>query len=237
MDSSLKRIINKFFYMIKRNFNRCIFDLSHKLMCLYKYKDPYKYELFDVLKMPFPAKWSKYNHDNIIVEIGTGHGDLMKSLGGKDLEVSIIGFEITHKYSRRTEKKISKLSNCKVFHGEGYFLTKKLFSKESINKIFILFPDPWHKKKHHKRRGLNSKWLKEIYEKLNTDGEIFFATDWNEFYDFVLKELSKINKEKPIYEVVKGKYDPAKLGLPSTHYYEKWKEIGRDFQYLIAKKI
>ena len=88
------------------------------------------------------------------------------------------------------------------------FLNK--FKKLRFNAIYILFPDPWPKKRHHKRRIVNEQFLRLILKILKTDGKVFFSTDDCDYFENVksiLKKLTKI-KIKKVKKIVtiKTKY-------------------------------
>ena len=72
----------------------------------------------------------------------------------------------------------------------------KKFQKLRFNTIYILFPDPWPKKRHHKRRIVNEQFLKEIFKILKKNGKVFFSTDNNNYFDIVKNILKKFNKIK-----------------------------------------
>ncbi|MCC7304019.1 hypothetical protein IT418_01220, partial [bacterium] len=135
-------------------------------------------------KLPAPINWKKIAGDReIYVEIGSGHGEVLLANNG---EKSIsVGYEIKSRFFRLTQRKIRKHADIFIFKGSGYeslFLHYKDFS---IDRLLILFPDPWHKRKHNKRRPLTAEFFKKIAQKLKTNGEIIIATDWPDYADFI----------------------------------------------------
>ena len=70
-----------------------------------------------------------------------------------------------------------KLENIKIFYGNVIELLDELKIDEYFSEIWILFPDPWPKKRHQKRRLINLVFLKKIYDFLKDNGKIFIATD------------------------------------------------------------
>lgn len=186
--------------------------------------------------LPFPTKWEKFmSYKKIYAEIGTGHGELLADLAILNPQNIYVGFEITKLYAKKTFKKIAHLNNAFAFKGDAYYEIPKIFKKGSLDGINILFPDPWHKKRHHKRRPINSEFFREVYDTLVKDGEIFVATDWEEYFDYILDHADMV---KEIYSIEKGVYAPDKFGFPVTHYYKKWLNLGgRKFQYIRLRKI
>lgn len=231
---SIRSSIKKYRYLA----NRKIAEYSHnrqmsKLSKTFDYSK-YEYSPLNVNELPYPTDWSKLaEYKGIILEIGCGHGELLQYLVITHPETLCIGFEIFKKYFLITNNKIKNSKNGLVFKADGYDKSINLFTDNTIEKVYVLFPDPWHKKKHHKRRPLVEKWFRDISKKLIDDGEIIFATDWTEYYGFVKNEFDKV---LDIYEIETDVYTPGKLGLVETHYYKKWMEAGREFNYIVARK-
>lgn len=200
----------------------------------YKYTpsdlSPLSYE-----KLPFPFPWNHVKeYKEIYAEIGSGHGEQLFHLAQRYPGNLYIGFEIFKKFALLTSKRIKSLDNALVFKADGYEATTSLFSNGALHGIFILFPDPWHKKRHHKRRPIVEKWFRDVEKKLINGGFIFFASDWEEYYDFVLNESHKV---KDIFSVETGSYDPKDWDFAQTHYYKKWRKEGREFNYIKLEKL
>ena len=105
---------------------------------------------------------------------------------------------------------------------------KKIYFKE----IFILFPDPWHKKKHHKRRLVQLPFLKNIVKRLDKNGKLYFATDNQDYFKSVQDCLySKDFKKIPI---VHKKIDVKQL--VQTKYFLRAKKLGNKVNFLVIVK-
>jgi len=105
---------------------------------------------------------------------------------------------------------------------------KKIYFKE----IFILFPDPWHKKKHHKRRLVQTIFLKNILKRLDKNGKLYFATDDQTYFKSVQNCLnSKDLKKIPIvYKKIDLKH------LKQTKYFLRAKRLGNKVSFLVIVK-
>lgn len=84
----------------------------------------------------------------------------------------------------------SNLENLSLHHGDVRNLLDAL-PDEALSKIFILFPDPWPKVRHHKRRLLRSKFIAELHRVLKSGGELRFASDIIHYVDWTLSRLKR----------------------------------------------
>ena len=84
----------------------------------------------------------------------------------------------------------SELENLSLHHGDVRDLLEAL-PDASLSKIFILFPDPWPKSRHHKRRLLRSEFIKELHRVLMPGGELRFASDIIHYVDWTLSRLKR----------------------------------------------
>lgn len=182
--------------------------------------------------LPAPIAWEKIAKGReIFVEIGSGHGEVLLS---NNLEAAImIGYEIKSRFFRLSQRKIRRRSDIFVYKGSGYESLNLHYKNDVVSRIYILFPDPWHKKKHSKRRPITSNFFTTVAQKLKVGGEIVIGTDWLEYAEFILEEARKV---LPLYQVTSQPYSSEKFGLPVTHYHQKWERKGRKFTAIILKK-
>ena len=107
------------------------------------------------------------------------------------------------------------------------------FPKIICDQIYILFPDPWPKKKHHKRRLVKANFIVAILDKLKTKGKIFFATDNQDYFEKVSIELKELISNKAPMKIIKKepKY------LENTKYFKRANKLGNKVQFLVIVKI
>lgn len=127
------------------------------------------------------------------VEIGFGGGEHLLWQAEHRPDVGMIGAEIFQdgiaKLLRRVEdQKLER--NVRLHHGDGRTLLDRL-PDASIEKIFVLFPDPWPKTKHHKRRIVQQEQLDQIARVLVDDGELRLATDDPSYQRWMLIEMQR----------------------------------------------
>lgn len=188
-------------------------------------KEPYK-------NLPFPVHWEQIAQGRKLrVEIGSGHGEVL--VANNSSKSIIIGFETKSRFFKFSKHKIRNKSDAFIFQADAYAATQRLFEKNSVDELVILFPDPWHKKKHHKRRPITAEYFRAIAQNIKYGGGLLVASDWVEYVEFIENELEQVTD---LYEIKKMPYTPEVFGLPSTHYYQKWQRKGRKFTAFVLTK-
>ncbi len=151
------------------------------------------YNPFNVREPSEQPSWSLVfqNDHPLDLEIGFSNGTWLISYAKKYPERNIVGLEIRSKFISSTKEKIKteKLSNTYVLQANANVHLKALFADRKFGKVFILFPDPWYKKGHLKRRVINQKFLDLIAAFLEIGGELQLATDKEVFAREMLTEL------------------------------------------------
>lgn len=182
--------------------------------------------------LPAPIAWEKVaNGRKVHIEVGSGHGEVL--LANSPAQSIIIGYEIKSRFFRLSQRKTRRREDVFIYKGSGYESLFLHYRNESIDRVVILFPDPWHKKKHAKRRPLTRQLFTKLTQKLKSGGEVVIATDWPDYADFVSKEATAVTN---LYNVTIEPYAPEKFDLPITHYHQKWTRKGRSFTAIVLKK-
>ena len=115
----------------------------------------------------------------ITLEIGFGDGQHLQQLAADHPEQGFIGIEAYRPGIGRLLHGIAdeELNNLRVLIGDAEDIVPRRFPRCSLQHIVVLFPDPWPKKRHHKRRLLSMEFLKKLSMTLTTDGQMSIATD------------------------------------------------------------
>lgn len=135
------------------------------------------------------------NHPTkIIFEIGFGNGLHLAQRALNNKDYLFIGCEPYLNGVATILKEIKKfdITNLYIWNNDAHILLNKI-PDNFIDEMHIFFPDPWPKKKHHKRRIINSNFLKILSKKLKNNGEIKIATDHAEYAKHIL--LTLINSD------------------------------------------
>ena len=133
----------------------------------------FKQELIDV-KAHFP------NSQSIIMEIGFGMGEATAIIAKNHPDNAYIAVDVHPPGIGKLLSRIDedKLSNVKVIEDDVHVVLQHMIADNCLDGIHLFFPDPWPKKKHHKRRIVNDGFLQLIHPKLKKGGFIHIATDW-----------------------------------------------------------
>lgn len=113
------------------------------------------------------------------VEIGVGKGRFLLELAGREPERSFLGVERAGKYHRLVASRVARrgLGNVWLIHTTAEDLLFRLLADRSVSRLFVLFPDPWPKKRHHKRRLISPDVAVRMAEVLEPEGQLLIKTD------------------------------------------------------------
>jgi tRNA (guanine-N7-)-methyltransferase len=152
----------------------------------------------------FKGQWNQHifkNANPLIVEIGVGYGDFMTHYCSQFPQHNFVGMDIRFKRSFSVAKKLeeSELSNIRFLRAQGQRLPW-LFAHKEIDQIFCFFPDPWPRKKQHKRRLFQKELLQSLGSTLKENGNLLFKTDHQEMFEWVLNEVSQCSNLKILWK-------------------------------------
>lgn len=126
----------------------------------------------------------------IWLEIGFGGGEHIVSLAARNPYIGIIGAEPFVNGVAKLLVAIDdqQLANIRIFDGDGRILLENL-EDASIDRLFILYPDPWPKRRHEKRRLLDGGTVAEIYRVMKPGGELRLASDSADYIGWSLRNI------------------------------------------------
>jgi tRNA (guanine-N7-)-methyltransferase len=139
-----------------------------------------------------PAAWFAGAPRRIWVEIGFGSGEHLAWQAAANPSVGLIGAEIFLNGIAALLRAVDEagLGNVRVFQGDGRDLVDAL-PDASVERIFILFPDPWRKARHHKRRLIRTETLEDLARVLSDCGELRIATDHAGYLAWILEHAGR----------------------------------------------
>jgi len=167
-------------------------------------------------------------NQKIVVEIGVGKGLFIKSYAEKHPDKKFIGIEKVRKWIRHSATRIEKkdLKNICLFQTSGEEALEAI-PPESVNEYYILFPDPWPKRRHAKRRLIQQSTLEKIIQTLKKEGILYVVTDHAEYHDWIIEKiapfLSKFDSMDKTPEFI-------------SNYQIKYQKEGRKIYFMHLKK-
>jgi len=164
--------------------------------------------------------------EKLVLEIGCGKGAFLCQYAFNFPKNCILGVEWDAYCSNSTAKKIAKmgLKNAAVMRGDLFYFLKDLMPAGSIDEVHIYFPDPWPKRRHHKKRlALREGFLEQIHRVLKPGKRLFhWATDHEEYNTLALKAFRNFPNAKILQE---NNAEPTH-GI-ETGFEKKYKREGR----------
>jgi tRNA (guanine-N7-)-methyltransferase len=127
-----------------------------------------------------------------VLEIGFGNGENLIALASTHPERDYLGIEVHRPGVGRALLDAARLglSNLRVACEDAVELLEQRVAADSLAEVLILFPDPWHKKRHHKRRLIQPPFVELLASRLQCGGVLRLATDWQEYAEQMLVVLS-----------------------------------------------
>ena len=117
------------------------------------------------------------------LELGFGNGETLAELAAVRPGTDFIGAEVHLPGVGHLLLEIERLelANLRVWHGDGLELLRQRIGPATLDRVLVLFPDPWHKKRHHKRRLVQAGFLDLLAGRLRPGGRLHLATDWADY--------------------------------------------------------
>ena len=171
-----------------------------------------------------------------ILDIGFGSGETTAYISKQKPETFVLGAEVYLSGIGSLLSKASEdsLENIRILNSDiAPFLEEKV-SDNFFELILMFYPDPWPKRKHHKRRLFQPDFLNLIHSKLKKNGIFYFKTDWSHYY----QESSKILLDDKNWLILdESDLTPILKAIPITSFERKALKAQRDLKKIILKKI
>ena len=163
-----------------------------------------------------------FNSDqhNLIIEIGFGDGSALIESALKNPDKNFIGIEVYDSGLGQCLNEIEKhnIKNIRLIYGDAVEVFEQFVTKKSVEKINILFPDPWPKKRHRKRRLINEGFVTLLSKSLKNNGIVNISTDWENYaqqIELTFKDSNQFKEIKSELRDLKTKFE--KRGIKLGH--------------------
>lgn len=129
-----------------------------------------------------------------ILEIGFGMGETTAEIAANHPQIDYLGLEVhgpgVGSLLRQIEAR--ELSNIRIIQHDAVEVATSMIPADSLSGIHVFFPDPWPKKRHHKRRIVQVPFMRLLASRLVRDGYLHLATDWQEYAEWMLEILAQV---------------------------------------------
>ena len=182
------------------------------------------------LKQIFGRKDSKK-----ILEIGFGMGETTAKIAQTLPDCDFLAVEVHTPGVGALLKLIEELAltNIRIIQHDVVEVLQHMFADNSLDGVHIFFPDPWHKKRHHKRRLIQAEFVKLLCTKLKSGGYLHVATDWQEYAEWVLDVL----KTEPQLQNTVLDYAEKPVYRPLTKFENRGIKLGHGVWDLVFTRI
>lgn len=127
----------------------------------------------------------------VVLEIGFGMGDSLLEMCIAEPDKNFVGIEVHPPGVGRLINTAGEkgVNNLKVYMADATDVLEDCVPDASLSRVQIYFPDPWHKKKHHKRRIVQLDFVERLRQKLEIGGVLHLATDWENYAEYMLEVM------------------------------------------------
>jgi tRNA (guanine-N7-)-methyltransferase len=167
-----------------------------------------------------------------VLEIGFGMGATLVALAKAHPEMDFVGIEVHKPGVGRCllDAHLQGLTNLKVLSVDVMSALQAM-PAASFEKVYLLFPDPWPKKRHQKRRLVQPEFVNTIAEKLTVTGQFHLATDWEDYAAHMLEVLENCPTLKNVYG--QNQFAPQNIRPFETKFEKRGKKLGHAIRDLV----
>lgn len=170
------------------------------------------------------------------LEIGFGNGDSLLNMAGNHPDVNVMGAEVHQSGIGHALIGIeaNELSNVRLIQHDAMEIMENMLAPDSLDKVLLLFPDPWHKKRHHKRRIVQADFLNAVARTLKPGGVLHCATDWAEYGEWMIERLEQDDRFSNM--AGKGNASPRPEWRPVTRFERRGHRLGHSVTDLLYRR-
>ena len=171
----------------------------------------------------------------VIVEVGSGMGETTARIARENPQNDYLAIEVHAPGVGSLLKKLSEESirNVRVVRHDAVEVLRDMVPPGSLAGVHVFFPDPWPKKRHHKRRLVQAPFAHLAAERLAPGGYIHVATDWEEYAQHVLAVLSG---EKLLTNTAEN-YAPRPAARPETKFERRGLKLGHGVWDIVFERV
>lgn len=172
----------------------------------------------------------------LVLEIGFGMGDSLLQMARQMPEKNYIGIEVHRPGVGRLLNNVRTegLTNIRVYAEDAVEVLAQCIPDGSLDGLQLFFPDPWHKKKHKKRRILQAAFAQTVRSKLKVGGQFHMATDWENYAEHMMEVMSAADGYRN--SAGAGEFSPQPDFRPVTKFQNRGEKLGHGVWDLIFER-
>jgi tRNA (guanine-N7-)-methyltransferase len=168
------------------------------------------------------------------VDLGCGDGSFLCELARRNPGGNFLGIDKLAGRVAKACRKSAQLENVRVLKVESSYAVRYLLRENAVEAFYLFFPDPWPKRRHHRRRLVTLDFLKSIQAALSRRGMLHIATDELEYFLHIQQVVAELDRlDQSSLEIVQYN-DP---GLPQTRFERRFTDAGAAIYRLSLRKI
>ena len=167
---------------------------------------------------------------SLCVDLGCGDGSFLCDMAQQFPKKNFLGIERLTKRVEKVRRKAEKIKNVRVLRADTFFAVNYLLPESSVESFYLLFPDPWPKRRHQFRRIFTLDFLNAIAHALEKNGILQVATDQLDYFH----QIQRLSRAHVQFQVVPPSPDDSIL--PVTKFERKFRELGAPIYRLTLLK-
>jgi len=164
------------------------------------------------------------------VDLGCGDGSFLCEMARRFPKRNFLGIERLTKRVEKVRRKAEKIENVRVLRADTLFAVRYLLPESSVETFYLLFPDPWPKRRHQLRRIFTHDFLEAIAAALEKHGILRVATDQLDYFH----QIERVSRAPRQFQVLPPSSDDAVL--PVTKFEKKFRDQGAPIHRLTLRK-
>jgi tRNA (guanine-N7-)-methyltransferase len=171
-----------------------------------------------------------------VLEIGFGNGDSLWEMAKADPDRDYIGIEVHRPGVGHLLQLIEKsgIKNCRIISYDAVDVINHQIADNSLDKVQLFFPDPWHKKKHHKRRIVQDEFVNMLAQKIKSGGIFHLATDWEHYAEHMIEVMNRNSNFTNLS--TDNTFTPKPDDRPTTKFETRGKKLGHGVWDMLYKR-
>lgn len=172
----------------------------------------------------------------LTLEIGFGNGESLATMAAAAPDMDFIGIEVHRPGVGHLLKLIEQqqLENLRLYNHDAVEILNTCIPDNSLNRVLLFFPDPWHKTRHHKRRIVQPDFVNLVARKLQPGGHFHMATDWQHYAEQMRDVMDASTAF--ISQAAPGQYAERPAYRPTTKFEKRGLRLGHGVWDLVYRR-